>query len=119
MMKGETISEIAAFSSSTGEWATQRLLNPTKEQICPVVGTGLVLFQEGNNFYAFSAGDGPLGRAQLPGGEKPRAAVSSSDITVQQGNKIYVFPLKLAKWSKGIAMKPVRSQQQPANVPGP
>ena len=74
VMKGETITEIAAFSATTGEWATQRLLKPVKEQISPVVGPGCALFQEGNNFYAFSAQKGQWDVLSLPDGEKPRAS---------------------------------------------
>ena len=68
VVKGETITEIAAFSATTGEWATQRLLKPVKEQISPVVGPGCALFQEGNNVYAFSAQKGHWDVLSLPDG---------------------------------------------------
>ena len=117
MMKGETVTEIAAFSAMTGEWKTQRLLNPIKQQIVPVVGLGCALFQEGNNFYAFSAQKGLWGVLSLQGGEKPRASLSGTDIMVQQGNQIFVFPYKLAKWLKGISAKPFKPQPIPPSVP--
>ncbi len=112
-IKGETITQIAAFSATTGEWATQRLLKPVKEQISPVVAPGCALFQEGNNFYAFSAKKGLWDVLSLGDGEKPRAAnLASSYITVQQGDQIFVFPFKQAKWSKGIRTKPLDYQQK-------
>ncbi len=119
LMKGESINEVAAFSPRTGEWASRRLLKPINEQICPIIGPGEALYQEGNNFYAFSAQAGRWDVLSLPEGEKPRASCSPTDITVQQGDRIYVFPLKLAKWSKGIAMKPLRTQPKPAAEPRP
>jgi RNA polymerase sigma factor (sigma-70 family) len=118
MMKGETVTEVAAFSAMTGEWKTQRLLNPIKQQIVPVVGLGCALFQEGNNFYAFSAQKGLWDVLSLQGGEKPRASLSGTDIMVQQGNLIFVFPYKLAKWLNGISAKPIRIRQQPGTLPG-
>ncbi len=111
VMKGETITEIAAFSATTGEWATQHLLKPVKEQISPVVAPGCALFQEGNNFYAFSARKGIWDVLSLRDGEKPRANLSTSYITVQQGDQIFVFPFKQAKWSKGIRTKPLDFRQ--------
>jgi RNA polymerase sigma factor (sigma-70 family) len=116
-MLGETITEVAAFSATTGEWATQRLLEPIKEQISPVVGPGCALYQEGNNFYAFSARLGLWDVLVLRDGEKPRAILSTSYITVQQGDQIFVFPFKQAKWSKGISAKPFKSQRIPPFVP--
>jgi len=114
MMKGESITEIAAFSAARGEWVAQRLLNPVREQIAPVIGPGVALFQEGNNFYAFSAIGSVWDVLRLPEGDKPRAALSTSDVMVQQGDQIFVFPFKLAKWSKGIRMKRADGQQKPA-----
>jgi RNA polymerase sigma factor (sigma-70 family) len=116
-MKGETITEIAAFSAASGEWTTQRLLKPIKEQLSPVVGPGCALYQEGNSFYAFSAVLGKWDVLSLPEGEKPRAACSATDVTVQQGDQIFVFPFKVAQWSKGIAMKSVKPHQQPVTGP--
>jgi RNA polymerase sigma factor (sigma-70 family) len=100
-MKGETITEIAAFADG---WVPQRLLHPVREEIWPVVGPGAALYQAGNTFYAFSAAAG-WGVLELQDGEKPRAQLGPSEILVQQGDRLYVFPLRTARWSKGIAMK--------------
>jgi hypothetical protein len=109
LARGENVTEVAAFSGLRGntEWAAQRLIHPVKEQIAPAIGPGSVLFQEGNNFYAFSALQAKWGVLQLGPEEKARAELHETDITVQQGNRVYVFPLGLAKWSQGIAMKPL------------
>jgi hypothetical protein len=50
-------------------------------------------------------------RSILRDGEKPRAILSTSYITVQQGDQIFVFPFKQAKWSKGIRTKPLDFRQ--------
>ena len=78
----------------------------------------LRLFQEGNNFYAFSAQKGLWDVLSLREGEKPRATLSTSYIAVQQGDQIYVFPFKQAKWSKGIGAKPIQTQRKPGAGPG-
>jgi len=109
-MKGEAITEIAAFSATTAEWATRRLLNSVKEQIAPVLSPSCALFQEGNNLYAFSAQKGLWDVLSLRDGEKPRAMINTTYITVQQGDRIYVFPFKQAQWSKGISAKPQNLQ---------
>jgi RNA polymerase sigma factor (sigma-70 family) len=103
--RGESVAEVAAFSAYHADWVKQRLLNPVREQISPAVGRSLALFQEGNNFYAFSASAGKWDVLKLDGGEKARATLDQTDITVQQGNRVYVFPLQTARWSKGIAVK--------------
>lgn len=119
MMKGDTITEIAAFSAETDQWATQKLLKPATEQISPVIGPGCALFQEGNNFYAFSAPKGAWDVLSLPEGEKPVASLSGTDVIVQQGDTIHVFPIKLGKWSQGIQGKPSIRPAQPQSQPQP
>jgi hypothetical protein len=116
VMFGETITEIAAFSAAIGEWAPRRLLKPIKEQISPSFGVGCALFQEGNNFYAFSVERGHWDVLSLQEGEKPRAGFSTTDITVQQGDQIFVFLPKQAKWSKGVSAKPLNLKRKPKAV---
>jgi len=52
----------------------------------------------------------------LQDGEIPRAQLSATDIVVQQGDQIFVFPLGRAKWSKGISMKPIHRKQSSATA---
>ncbi len=113
-MKGESIAEIAAFSATTGEWATQRLLKPIKEQIVSRVCQSCALFQEGNNFYAFSAEKGQWGVLSLPDGESLVPVSPRTGIMVQQGDQIFVFSVKWAKWSKGISAKPFKLNRKTA-----
>jgi len=112
--KGDLVSEVAAFSAMTGTWVRQKLLSPIKEQIAPAVGQGTVLFQEGNNFYAFSARAGKWDTLRLDGPEKPHASLNPSDITVQQGNRVYLFSPDGGRWSKGIALKAAAADNVPA-----
>ena len=37
--------------------------------------------------------------------EKPRASLSHKYISVQHGDRIYIFSLKHGKWSQGVTMK--------------
>ncbi len=116
-MRGETITEIAAFSATTGEWVPQRLLKPVKEQISPGLWLGCALYQEGNNFYAFSAKPGQWDVLSLPDREKPRAEFFGNYISVQQGDQIFVFTLKLAKWSRGVSARPFKLRRKPPAEP--
>jgi len=104
ILRGKEIDHIAAFSAVTGEWHMQHLLTPIKEEISPAIGPGSVLYQAGNDFYAFSSQKGVWGVLHLDGSEKPKAQLSSTDIEVLQGDRLYVFSLRLGKWSKGVAM---------------
>ncbi len=118
LLKGKTIDEVAAFSSYTGEWSTQRLLKPAEEQMFPVLGPGAALYQAGNDFYAFSAKTGTWGVLHLEGKEEGTSALSPTDVSVFQGNRLYVFGLKQGKWSKGVEMRllPAPTGPQPARV---
>jgi len=119
VLRGTEINHVAAFSAFTGEWHMQHLLLPIKtmvggnaviEEISPAIGPGSVLYQAGNDFYAFSSQKGAWGVLQLDGSEKAKAQMSSTDIEVLQGNRLYVFSLRLGKWSQGVAtnLRPFR-----------
>jgi RNA polymerase sigma factor (sigma-70 family) len=107
--EGETIKQLAAFSAHTGEWSTVELVEPVREAIAPAVGPGSALYQAGNDFYAFSSEKGAWDILRLPTGtsprDKPRSSLSLKYISVQQGDKIYIFSLKHGKWSQGARMK--------------
>jgi RNA polymerase sigma factor (sigma-70 family) len=109
LYKGESINQVAAFSAYTGEWSTVQLVEPVRETIAPVLGPGSALYQAGNVFYAFSSQKGAWDVLHLPAGqnpdEKPRSSLSPKYISVQHGNRLYVFSLKHGKWSKGATMK--------------
>ncbi len=60
---------------------------------------------------------GHLGRAQLAGRREAACPLTTAYITVQQGDQVFVFPLKLAKWSKGISAKPAKLPQTPKPIP--
>lgn len=113
MMKGKKIDHVAAFSMYTGEWSPQHLLKPVEGQISPMVIPGCALYQAGNDFYAFSARPGRWGVLHLEGDTKSTATLSTGDISVYQGNKLYVFNLKHGQWSKGVAVYRRPSQPKP------
>jgi hypothetical protein len=104
-LKGKSIDHVAAFSAYTGEWRTQDLLKPAEEQISPVIGPGSALYQVGNDFYAFSAKKGTWGVLHLEGKEEATSSLSTTDVSVVQGNRLYIFGLKQGKWSKGVEMR--------------
>jgi RNA polymerase sigma-70 factor (ECF subfamily) len=101
--KGKTIHQLAVFSGRLGMWVKQDLLKPVEERISPVVGMdGHVLYQAGNDFYAFSARNSMWGVLHLTGEGEAKAAVSQGSIYVMQGKLLYVFNLNLGMWSKGV-----------------
>jgi hypothetical protein len=114
---GESIKELAAFSAHTGEWSTVQLANPVHETIAPAIGPGSALYQAGNDFYAFSSQKGAWDVLRLPAGaspqEKPRSSLAPKYISVQQGDRIWVFSLKHGKWSQGATMR-LRAAKKPA-----
>jgi hypothetical protein len=106
---GESIKELAAFSAYTGEWSTVQLAEPVHETISPAIGGSSALYQAGNDFYAFSSQKGAWDVLRLPAGaspqEKPRSSLAPKYISVQQGDRIWVFSLKHGKWSQGATLR--------------
>jgi hypothetical protein len=124
--QGESIKQLAAFSAHTGDWSTVELAVPIQEAITPVVGPGSALYQAGNDFYAFSSEKGAWDVLRLPAGtsqrEKPRSSLSLKYISVQHGDRIYVFSLKHGKWSQGATMKLPAAKKEapsPSSTPTP
>jgi hypothetical protein len=109
-VRGETIDQVAAFSAASGKWHTQHLREPIKDEITPAIGPGSVLYQAGNDFYAFSAQTALWGVLHLEGKEPAKASISPLDIEVLHGNQLYVFSLTSGKWSEGVAtdLRPFR-----------
>jgi len=103
ILRGKEINHIAAFSAVTGKWHMEHLLRPIKEEITPAIGPGSVLYQAGNDFYAFSPQKGLWGVLHLEDKEPAKASISPTDIEVLQGNRLYVFSLKSGKWSEGVS----------------
>ncbi len=114
--KGQMITQVAAFSRYTGVWAVQKLKKPVEEEITPCMSPGGVIYQVGNDVYAFSARKGIWGALHLEGNEKPKVAASTNDIEVLQGNKLHVFSLNRGQWSPAVEMN-LKSFQR--NKPGP
>jgi RNA polymerase sigma factor (sigma-70 family) len=107
--KGETINQLAAFSAYTGQWSTVKLVEPVHEAIAPAVGPGSALYQAGNTFYAYSAQKGAFDVLRVPAAskdnEKPLSSLGRKHISVQQGDRLWIFSLKHGKWSEGVTMK--------------
>ena len=106
----------------TGTWSKQHLLKPVEGKIGPMIGPGCALYQSGNDFYAFSGLTGKWGVLHLEGDAKSQGMISTHDISVQQGNKLYVFSLKHGEWSKGVAINsghpsPIRHDPRLPNEP--
>jgi RNA polymerase sigma factor (sigma-70 family) len=114
-LKGKSIDHVAAFSMYTGTWRKQHLLKPVAEKLALIIGPGCALYQAGNDFYAFSARPGKWGVLHLEGDAKSRGMLSTHDISVVQGNTLYVFNLKHGEWSKGVAI--YRRPSQPDAPP--
>ena len=118
VIKGKTIDHIAAFSASSGKWSKQHLLTPVEDEIHPAIGPGCALYQSENDFYAFSSMQGKWGVLHLEGDEKPRAEITPNSIRVLQGNKLYVFALRVGESVYGrcheLAAVPVRCSRSGA-----
>ncbi len=89
---------------------------PTSGTISPVIGPGCALYQIENDFYAFSAKTGKWGVLHLEDDKKPTSAVSPTDISVFQDDRLYIFPLKSGVWSRGIAGRMVAPREGPARA---
>jgi hypothetical protein len=116
MLKGKAIDHVAAFSMYTGTWSRQHLLKPVEGKISPIVGPACVFYQVGNDFYAFSARPGKWGVLHLEGDAKSTGMLSTHDISVLQGDKMYVFNLKRGEWSQGVAIYRRPSQPHPPRI---
>src|SRR5262249_48750312 len=101
-LKGRSIDQVAAFSKYTGRWSTQRLLKPAEGEIRPIILAGGALYQVENDIYAFGSRGGSWGVLHLEGGEKPKVAPYGNEIEVLQGNMLYVFSLRHARFSAGV-----------------
>jgi RNA polymerase sigma factor (sigma-70 family) len=111
----KSIDHVAAFSALTGEWVKQHLRKPVEGSIKPIVSTGCAVYQAGNDVYAFSSNTGTWGALHLEGDEKPMVTVSTASVAAIQGNKVYIFPLKQGKWSKGVEanLRPFATDPRP------
>ena len=72
LYKGKQIDEVSVFSGKTAKWSTQRLREPVKDDLVPVVSDGCALYQAGNDLYAFSTSEGRWDVLSLRSGEKPK-----------------------------------------------
>ena len=84
-----------------------KLRSPVEGSLAPVISPGVVLYQAGNIFYAFSVKKGEWSILELPADakDKPRASAHPGHILVQQGNRLYAFSLKHGKWSMPVDME--------------
>ncbi len=122
-IKGKRIDSVAVFSPDRTAWMAQSLIRPIEDEINPIVGPGYALYQAGNDFYAFSASAptaNPWGVLHLEEGEEAKVvSMGSGAIEVMQGNRLYVFSLKRAEWSKGVAIRlPATSAEAKPASPG-
>jgi hypothetical protein len=104
---GETIHEVAAFSSKTGRWSVQKLREPAKDMLFPNLGPQLVYYRTDHDIYAFNAAAGTWDSLQLQGTETPRvnyAGGTEAVLVVQQGKMLYIF--KHGHWTKGLDIQP-------------
>lgn len=102
---GKTIDRIAVFNPEFGVWIKERLVRPVEGEISPRIFGGLVLYQAGNDFYALTTKQRLFGILLLEGAEQATASISTTDIEVMQGNRLYVFSPKTGQWSTGVEVQ--------------
>ena len=91
MLKGPTITRIAAASDLNGTWHTQDLREPVKGQAMPIVGPGVVAYGLGRFIYAFSAEAQRWDVVELPKGVHGTPIVRANSVTVEVPGHIYTF----------------------------
>ena len=110
-MNGE-VSELAAFSPEReGAWKTQTLREPVEDEVVPIVGPGVAVYQVGNDVYAFSAKASQWGVLNLTGKGAPTVEVDNLAVLVQQGDTLHVFDVANGTWSDGVAGKPIEPKK--------
>jgi hypothetical protein len=115
--EAKEIVDVAAFSGLTGEWSTQLLRKPARDDLAPIIFGECALYQVENDFYAFSAKTGTWGVLALTGTEKPDIDMTMDDVEVLQGNLLYIFSVELGKWSQATPVKLPGSEVQPDAKP--
>ncbi len=93
------------FNPEFGVWIKERLVRPVEGEISPRIFGGLVLYQAGNDFYALTTKQRSFGILLLEGAEQATASISTADIEVMQGNRLYVFSPKTGQWSTGVEVQ--------------
>jgi RNA polymerase sigma factor (sigma-70 family) len=134
-VQGQRITQVAAFSSKTGQWAVQELREPARERLWPNVGSDMVYCQVGHDIYAFSGLTGTWGDLHLPGTEPAKITYAVANALIaQQGKTLYIFSKQLGRWSDGVqvqtlaqpwmkdfmkTMSPLQLQPPVSEIPGP
>ena len=108
----------------TGEWSTIQLAEPVHEGDHSGPWTWERTLSGREHFYAFSSQKGAWDVLQLPRikrreGETARRVSRPKYISVQQGDRLYVFSLKHGKWSEGATMKLRRDGKEGRSQPRP
>jgi RNA polymerase sigma factor (sigma-70 family) len=118
-IKGQTIDQIAVFNPEFGVWIKERLRRPVEGEINPSLVGEFVLYQAGNDFYALTTKANVGFRVlHLEGAEQATVSISTGDIEVMQGSRLYVFSPKTCVWSTGVEVYvPPPGANQKAEAP--
>ena len=99
MPMGEQVRQLAAFVPQAGRWFTIDLKVPAKGRAVPIISQSLMTSTVDNFVYAFSAPARRWDVLELEDGAKPQAVVSSSRVTVEHGDHLYIFNVRTGTWS--------------------
>jgi hypothetical protein len=101
-VKGEQITEIAAFCAMVGKWSRQTLSQPTHGVIDPHVTNNYAIYTIDQDVYAFSSLTGTWSRQVVSGPPKrENPPFMSDDCAVYTiGRHVYAFSALKGSWTK-------------------
>jgi RNA polymerase sigma factor (sigma-70 family) len=100
-VKGEQITEIAAYCTKVGKWSRQPLSEPVHGEIIPDVRNDYAIYPIGQDVYAFSSLTGTWSRQVLSAPPKrENAPFTSDDCAVYTiGRRAYAFSALKGRWT--------------------
>ena len=99
MVKGEKISQLAAYTATTGKWHPLDLKTPVQGAAVPIVGMTLAAYAADNRVFAFSAKSGKWDSVELEDGAKPVPVVGLTNVKFEHKDHLYVFNANTGKWT--------------------
>jgi RNA polymerase sigma factor (sigma-70 family) len=98
-VRGERVTEIAAFPVGAKQWNRQALSEPAKGEFHPTIHNDFAIYTIGHHAYAFSARTGTWSRQDLDEVEgQPSPLVASGFALYLVGHHAYAFSAETGRW---------------------
>ena len=98
-MNGPKVTRIAVADMASGTWHSQELHKPIDGRAVPIVAAGVVVYNLGQDVYAYSAEAKQWDVALLPEGTRAAPTVGPGTATIESDGHIYTFSGKTGKWN--------------------